>query len=115
MWETWSTDGGKTWDAMKLIGLPNPNAGFDAVTLRNDLHLMVYNHTKRGRSPLNVSVTIDGKKWFAALTLESQPGEYSYPAVIQTADGKVHIVYTWRRRRIKHVVVDPKKLKLKPL
>jgi len=43
------------------------------------------------------------------------PGEYSYPGVIQTSDGLVHIVYTWKRQRIKHVVVDPTKLSLRPI
>jgi alpha-L-rhamnosidase len=44
------------------------------------------------------------------VTLEDQPGEYSYPAIIQTADGRVHITYTWKRERVKHVVIDPAKL-----
>jgi predicted neuraminidase len=47
------------------------------------------------------------------LVLEGQPGEYSYPAVIQTAVGLVHITYTWHRKKICHVVVDPKKLVLR--
>ena len=40
------------------------------------------------------------------LVLEDQPGEYSYPAIIQTSDGLVHATYTWKRQRIKHVVID---------
>ena len=77
--------------------------------------LVVYNHTSRGRSPLNMAVSSDGKTWKAALVLEDQPGEYSYPAVIQTADGLVHVTYTWKRQRIKHVVIDPRKLVLRDM
>ena len=53
----------------------------------------------------------DGKAWQSVRVLESDPGEYSYPAVIQTSDGLVHITYTWKRERIKHVVIDPATLK----
>jgi len=113
--ESASDDGGKTWSAMAATALPNPNSGFDAVTLADGRHLLVYNHTPKGRSPLNVAVSADGKAWKAALVLESEPGEYSYPAVVQSADGLVHITYTWKRRRVKHVVVDPAKLALADL
>jgi alpha-L-rhamnosidase len=100
---------------MKATTLPNPNSGIDAVSLRDGRALLVYNHTERSRSPLNVAVSTDGKAWKAALTLEEQPGEYSYPAVIQTSDGLVHVTYTWKRERIKHVVIDPRKLVLSEL
>jgi predicted neuraminidase/ABC-type molybdate transport system substrate-binding protein len=115
VFETWSADAGKTWTPMTLAALPNPNSGIDAVTLRDGRQLIVYNHTDRGRSPLNVALSLDGKTWQAALVLESEPGEYSYPAVIQTSDGLVHITYTWQRRRIKHVVIDPAALKSEPM
>jgi predicted neuraminidase len=119
LFEIWSEDGGKTWGPMTLTGLPNPSSGTDAVTLRDGRHLLVYNHVaERRRSPLNVAVSKDGKAWEAALVLEDDaeaPNGFSYPAVIQTRDGLVHISYTWRRERIKHVVVDPSKLVLKPL
>lgn len=107
IFETWSSDNGETWTPVARTLLPNPNAGTDAVTLRDGRHLIVYNHTTQGRSPLNVSVSRDGRGWEMVLVLESEPGEYSYPAVIQSSDGLVHVTYTWRRQRIRHVVIDP--------
>jgi predicted neuraminidase len=44
------------------------------------------------------------------LTLEQAKGEFSYPAVIQASDGLVHIIYTYMRQTIKHIVIDPGKL-----
>jgi predicted neuraminidase len=105
-----SNDAGKTWGDMSLAALPNPNSGTDAVTLKDGRHLLIYNHTPKGRSPLNLAVSSDGATWQAALAFESEPGEYSYPAIIQTADGLVHVTYTWKRQRVKHAVIDPAKL-----
>ena len=120
--ESYSADGGRRWSKMTATVLPNPNSGIDAVTLADGRQLLVYNHTttqpgKWGgpRSPLNVAVSNDGKAWRAALVLEDEPGEFSYPAVIQSSDGLVHISYTWKRRKIKHVVLDPSKLVLKDM
>jgi len=123
--ESWSSDGGKTWSMMQASALPNNNSGTDAVTLQDGRHILVYNHLlpdsswvkgKGPRTPLNVSVSKDGKTWYASLVLEDSPiSQYSYPSVIQTKDGLVHIVYTWRREKIKHVVVDPAKLELKEI
>ncbi|MCX5644866.1 MAG: exo-alpha-sialidase [Phycisphaerae bacterium] len=108
--QSWSQDGGKTWSEMTLLSLPNPNSGIDAVTLKDGRQLLVFNNTSKGRTPLNVAISLDGKEWKVVLALEEQPGEYSYPAVIQTSDGKVHITYTYQRKSIKHVVLDPAKL-----
>ncbi len=119
---SWSTDFGKTWSALEPTDLPNPNSGTDAVTLQDGRQLIVYNHVGKNpnkwggkRSPLNVAISKDGKNWEAALVLEDTEGEYSYPSVIQAKNGMVHIVYTWKRDRVKHVVVDPAKLKTKPI
>jgi alpha-L-rhamnosidase len=115
IFQVWSEDNGLTWGKMTLTSLPNPNSGTDAVTLRDGQHLLVYNHSTKGRSPLNVAVSGNGEDWQAALTLEDEPGkQFSYPAVIQTADGLVHITYTWKRERIKHAVLDPAKLQFRP-
>ncbi|SKC04706.1 sialidase family protein [Dyadobacter psychrophilus] len=121
--ESWSKDGGKTWSEVKASNLPNNNSGTDAVTLKDGRQLLVYNHVlppgneaKGPRTPLNVAISKDGKNWDAALVLEDSPiSQYSYPSVIQSADGMVHVVYTWRRERIKYVKIDPSKLKGKAI
>jgi predicted neuraminidase len=107
--EAWSTDGGATWGQIRATVLPNPNSGTDAVTLKDGRAVLIYNHTPKGRTPLNVAISGDGKAWKAGPVLEAEPGEYSYPAVIQAADGLVHVTYTWKRQRIKHVVLDMSK------
>jgi predicted neuraminidase len=116
VFEVWSEDNGLTWRPMILTSLPNPNSGTDALTLKDSRHLLVYNHTPRGRSPLNVALSSDGKNWQAAWVLENEPGmEFSYPAVIQTRDGLVHVTYTWKRQRVKHAVLDPRQFTLKEI
>ena len=106
LFTTWSDDRGRSWTPLTLLDVPNPNAGIDAVTLRNGQHLLVYNPTTGARTPLSVATSTDGVSWTRLLDLETEPGEYSYPAVIQTRDGHVHITYTWRRERIKHVEIE---------
>lgn len=117
LFESWSQDDGQTWSPLSLTELPNPNSGTDAVTLKDGRHLLIYNHNEKpkGRTPLNIAVSKDGKVWEAALVLESDPGEYSYPAIIQASDGLVHATYTWKRERIKHAVIDPAKLNPRPM
>ncbi len=106
VFDTWSSDGGLTWSPLALTALPNPNAGIDAVTLRDGRQLIVYNASVTSRTPLVIAISDDGRVWHPVLELEAEPGEYSYPAVIQSGDGLVHVTYTWRRERIRHVVVQ---------
>ncbi|WP_269237618.1 sialidase family protein [Flavobacterium flavigenum] len=123
IFSTFSKDNGKTWTPLELIGLPNNNSGTDAVTLKNGKHLLVYNHVlppgkeaKGPRTPLNLSISDDGINWNAVLVLEdSKISQYSYPSIIQSSDGMVHIVYTWRRQKLKYVKVDPSKLVALPI
>jgi predicted neuraminidase len=121
VFEIRSDDGGKNWGPMTLGSLPNNNSGTDAVTLSDGTHLIVYNHIggtpgKWGgkRTPLNIAASSDGVSWQAALVLEDAPGEYSYPAIIQSSDGLLHVTYTWNRQKVKHVVIDPAKLAVEP-
>lgn len=112
-----STDGGRSWSKLVATDLPNPNSGIDAVTLNDGRHLLVYNPLGTGktdwgkRSQLSLAVSDDGLHWKRIADLErTRDAEFSYPAIIQAGDGRVHVTYTWKRQRIKHVVIDPQKL-----
>ena len=109
--ESWSKDAGKHWGPLTLTKLPNPNGAIDAVRLRDGRFLLVYNASATERNVLNLAVSRDGRKWTPELVLEEGTGEFSYPAIIQARDGLVHITYSWNRQRIRHVVIDPARLK----
>ena len=112
---------GDHWSAPRVTDVPCPNAGLDAVRLRDGRILLVYNHSYKtgvaGRGILVLAVSQDdGEHWHRVLNLEDSGGkvmEFSYPAIIQAADGKVHVTYTWGRHNIKHVVIDPSQLPTK--
>ncbi len=123
IYTAWSKDQGRTWTPLEPTTLPNNNSGIDAVTLEDGRHLLVYNHIDRStsedkRNKLNLAISSDGINWAAVATIENDPdtgNEYSYPAVIQTSDGKVHITYTWHRKLIKHVTLDTSNLRAEPI
>lgn len=111
--ESWSHDQGLTWTNLQRTELLNPNSGTDAITLQDGSQLIVYNplipgkEWFNGRFKLNVAQSIDGKTWKDIMVLEDgTKEEYSYPAIIQSRDGKVHISYTFDRKNIKYVVLE---------
>ena len=114
---SFSSDEGQTWSTMTSIDLPNPNSGIEAVTLADGRHLLVYNPLGNEKSEwgrrgvLSLAISDDGIHWEPIGDLERESrSEFSYPAVIQTSDGMVHISYTWKRERIKHVMIDPSEI-----
>jgi predicted neuraminidase len=100
-----SFDAGVTWTPARPIELPNPNSGIDALTLRDGRVVLVFNNSEHSRTPLSLAVSRDGEHFRVFLTLEDDPGEYSYPALIQGQDGDLRITYTWNRKRICYAVV----------
>lgn len=113
-----SNDGGKSWGSLSKTHLLNPNSGTDAVTLKDGKQLIVYNPDVPGkewfnnRANLKVAMSEDGEQWQDIATLEhGTTEEFSYPAIIQTNDGLIHITYTFNRSNIKHVVIKEVKSK----
>lgn len=100
-----STDGGKTWSAAESTKEPNPSAGIDVVKLKDAAYL-IHNPVAIGRFPLRLSKSFDaGVTWQKVKDFETDPGEFSYPAMIAGTDGRLHITYTWNRTHIKYVTV----------
>lgn len=103
-----SEDYGRTWSPASVTDIPCPNSGLDAVHLADGRIVLACNPTREGRSPLSLLMSEDnGATWPWRKELESGPGEYSYPSIIQSTDGKLHLVYTHQRRHTKHVAFDP--------
>lgn len=98
-----SMDYGKTWTQGRPIDVPNPNSGIDALALPDGRVVLIYNNTTTGRTPLNLAVSTDGEHFRMFKTLEDAPGEYSYPALVQAANGDLLMTYTWNRKDIKYV------------
>ena len=102
-----SHDDGITWTPPHSIDVPNPNSGIDAVALTIGENAgrvaLVYNNTTHGRSPLNLAISNDADHFTMFSTLEDQPGEFSYPAMIQASNGDLCITYTWNRKSIRFV------------
>ncbi len=101
-------DGGATWTAPGYLELPNPDAGISALLLSGGRVLLAYNHHRETRENLSLAVSDkDFRTWRRVTVLEETPGEaFSYPYLLPTGDGKIHLLYTWRRKRIKHVVFN---------
>jgi len=98
-----SNDDGQTWTRAYPIGLPNNNSGLDVVRMRSGLLALACNPVQGNwadRTPLSVLFSCDnGFTWSEQIDLERDPGEFSYPAIIEVEDG-LAISYTWNRRRI---------------
>jgi len=95
---------GRTWGKVRATVLPNPNSGIDVVRLSTGPIIIAYNDSTVHRTPLSLAASFDeGETWAKLLDLETEEGEFSYPSLIQSMDGDLHIAYTWRRKTINHV------------
>jgi predicted neuraminidase len=107
-----SKDGGETFTPAEQTEVLNPSAGIDAVRTKAGDVFLIHNPSQVFRTPLSLArSTDDGKTWRRVADLEAEPGEYSYPAMIESAAGMLEITYTWKRTHIKHATLDPKKLR----
>lgn len=98
--ESISTDGGRTWPEVTPSQIPHPAARFFISRLNSgDLLLVKHGPVDRRtrRSHLTAFISADdGRTWDGGLLLDERM-HISYPDGQQTADGRIYIVYDYRR------------------
>ncbi len=101
-------DAGRSWSTPAPSALPNPNSGLDAIRLRDGRVLLAFNDSTVVRDVLRLAVSADGGvTWRRVCTLENEAiQDFSYPFLLQTRDGLIHAVYSWKRKGIKHVAFN---------
>lgn len=99
-----SHDRGMTWTPTRPTTLPCPGAAIALCRLRNGHLLLMFDDHDTYRFPISIArSTDDGKTWGRPVKIETNPGQYAYPCLMQTADGRIHASYTWMRLTIKHI------------
>ncbi|MBK5295146.1 MAG: exo-alpha-sialidase, partial [Acidobacteriia bacterium] len=101
-----SRDGGYTWSEGTNSAFLNPNSAVDFLRLRNGHLLLVYNPSMSQRTPLRAALSTDNDKSYPhQMDIATGRDSFAYPVAIQTADEKIHVVYTSnQRKQINHAV-----------
>lgn len=101
-------DAGKQWSSPAFLDLPNPDSAVSALSLSGGRILLAFNDSQSTRETLSLAVSQDqGLSWTRIHTLEQAPDEeFSYPYMIRGQNGRIHLVYTWKRKRIRHTVFN---------
>lgn len=108
-----SLDNGRTWTPGVYTDLPNHGSALDMVRLRDGRAALAFNRSERDRSRLTLALSEDeGETWPVMRDLETPPGSYEYPAIIEDRAGLIQVTYAFKsesgkRDRIKHVVLTP--------
>ena len=109
IWRSETKNAGKSWSIPKSIDLPNHDSGIASIRLANADLLLAFNDTSTSaRNNLRLAISHDeGKTWQRIATIAEGPkGDFSYPYFFQARDGTIHLLYSWNRRHIRHVMFN---------
>ena len=114
-----SNDKGESWSATTKTAIPN-TASVELLVLQDGRWAFLGNDIDDGRYRLSLFLSDDEGitwKWKTRLeNAEPNKGSFSYPCLIQTKDGLLHITYSYHaekdKKSIKYVVVNPQKIEL---
>ena len=99
---------GNRWNRLEATDAPNPGASVAVIRAFDGSYLMAYNPLEGNRNQLALARSEDGLRWTKIRDLENGGAgdEYSYPYLIRGRAGRYHLIYTWQRKRMRHVVFN---------
>lgn len=108
---TQTADAGGSWQPLKALSLANPNAAVAVTALNDQEMLVVFNNHEEERYDLSMAYSADsGENWRVIHRFEYEPvasegvkNKFSYPYIIRNRQGDFHLLYTWRKQRIKYI------------
>jgi predicted neuraminidase len=123
----YSDDAALNWTTTTKTKLKNPNSAISARLLNNNKQiLLAFNNHENTRENITLAVldvissdnnvfkkNILGKEWEIVKVVENMPLEnedkskqFAYPWLLQTKNGNIHLLYTWHKNHIKHLVFN---------
>ncbi|MEA9599019.1 sialidase family protein [Polynucleobacter sp. AP-Sanab-80-C2] len=102
---------GQSWQSATDLEIENPNSAVAGLTLKNGAHLLVLNNIEAGRYRLVFMMSNPKSgQWQVIEVLENDEAlpdqerkEFSYPYLISASGSDAHLVYTWDRKKIRHL------------
>ena len=109
-----SNDSGLNWTPVEKSKLPNPGAGIIGLVLETQELLLAFNNDEEEREDMSLATSNDqGKTWKLSQVIEEnrlpEPDknqQFSYPWLLQTQNGNIHLLYTWHKNHIKHLIFN---------
>jgi predicted neuraminidase len=107
---------GQSWVSGVDLDLANPNAAIAGLQLSNGDRLIALNDLESARHRLVLAMAPPGSNnWNVIAEVESDQTltnglyrEFSYPYLLLGANGEVHLIYTYDRKKMKHIHFDPR-------
>lgn len=102
---------GQSWQSLGDLEIFNPNSAVAGVKLGNGAYLLALNNIEAGRYRLVLMMSNPKSgEWHVIETLENDEAlpeqerkEFSYPYLLSTHGDDAHLVYTWDRKKIRHI------------
>lgn len=102
---------GQAWQPAADLEIANPNSAIATLKLQNSARILVLNNIEAGRHRLVLLMNHpQSNQWHVVETLENDEAlpdqerkEFSYPYLISSNGHDAHLVYTWDRKKIRHI------------